>query len=131
MVPLRGSRGRRWTAARRFHGWLATWAQGRRRKRVAAALPAGPIAPGNLSLADVATWIELTWQDRSGDEQGFRVYRKVDGGSFALWQSLGPNVTTTQDVSVLTGHNYSYYVTAYNAVGESAPSNTVSETYGA
>lgn len=79
----------------------------------------------------MATWIELTWQDLSGDELGFRVYRKVDAGSFSLWQSLGPNVTTTQDLTVSAGHWYRYYVTAYNAAGESAPSNTVDEVYGA
>ena len=108
--------------------------QDRRRARAAAGLPAVPAppnAPTNLVLTDVATWIQLTWQDQSNNELGFRVYRKVDAGSFGLWQTLGANVTITQDLSVLIGHLYEYYVTAYNATGESGPSNTVAETYGA
>src|SRR5262245_16819354 len=84
-LAIKGSRGRRWTASQRFQGWLATWLQDRRRARAAAGLPAAPAppnAPTNLVLTDVASWIELTWQDTASNELGFRVYRKVDGGSF-------------------------------------------------
>jgi hypothetical protein len=108
--------------------WWVMRSQKRRRKRDSAS--GAPNAPANLTLADVSNWIQLTWQDMSSNEQGFRVYRKVDGGSFGLWLSLGANSTTTNDAGVLVGHVYAYYVTAYNAVGESAPSNTASETYG-
>ena len=102
--------------------------QKRRRKRDSS--PGVPVAPANLTLADVSNWIQLTWVDMSSNEQGFRIYRKVDGGSFGLWLSLGANSTTTNDAGVLVGHVYAYYVTAYNAVGESTPSNTAFETYG-
>jgi hypothetical protein len=40
-----------------------------------------------------------------------------------LYQTLGPNVVSYQDNSVIISHLYTYYVTAFNAVGESAPSN--------
>ena len=111
--------------------WVAHWLQGRRRKRAAShAGPSVPNPPAGLNLSDSGNAIQLTWQDISSNEQGFRVYRKVDGGTFGLWQSLGAGVTTTLDNSVVVGHTYSYYVTAYNAAGESPATNPVSELYG-
>ena len=59
----------------------------------------------------------------SGNELGFRLYRKVDAGAYGLYQTLGPNVVSYQDNSVIISHLYTYYVTAFNAVGESVPSN--------
>jgi hypothetical protein len=67
----------------------------------------------------------------SSDEQGFHVYRNADFAGFVIWRILGPNVTSVQDTGVAVGHNYAYYVVAFNAVGESGPSNVVSEVYGA
>src|SRR5439155_8429233 len=113
-----------------LRSWWALWLQGRRRKRIAA-VPAVPVAPSSLDALDNGILVQLTWQDLSSNEQGFRVYRKVDGGSFGLWRTLGANIVTTQDTGVSVGHFYAYYVTAYNAVGESGPSNTVSFVFGA
>jgi len=111
---------------------VAQYLEDRRRARAQAhALPSVPNAPGSLGLTDGANYIQLDWSDLSGNEQGFHVYRNADGAGYVLWRILGANVTQTQDLSVVTTHVYAYYVTAYNAVGESAPSNVVSETYGA
>ena len=107
--------------------WIALEEQNRRRARQ----PKGPIAPANLNANDNGTLIELTWQDLSADELGFRIYRKVEAGAFSLWRTLGPNVTLTQDSSVVVAVLYTYYVTAYNANGESAASNIVSARFGA
>ena len=112
-----------WGGSRRRQ-WLWLWAEGRRRKR-AAARPAVPIAPGNLVAVDNATYVQLNWNDLSADELGFRVYRKVGGGSYGLWQALGANVVQVQDSGVVTYETYAYYVVAFNAVGESAHSNGV------
>ena len=43
MFPHQASRGRRWSPARRFRGWLATWMQNRRRELFVAA----PVISGN------------------------------------------------------------------------------------
>jgi hypothetical protein len=51
---------------------------------------------------------------------------KGTSGAFGLYQTLGVNVVTYQDNAVVNAHWYYYYVTAFNAVGESAPSNQVS-----
>src|SRR5262245_53676173 len=104
--------------------WLTLWLEERRRARAAThAGPTVPNAPANLIGTDWVTFIVLDWQDMWSNELGFRLYRKVDSGAFGLYQTFGANVVTYQDNAVVNAHWYYYYVTAYNAVGESAPSN--------
>jgi hypothetical protein len=112
--------------------WLTLWLEDRRRARAATHVgPAIPNVPANLVATDWGTYIGLTWQDMSSNEVGFQLYRRVDGGGYALYQILGANVTSYNDTSVIFAHQYFYYVTAYNAVGESGPSNTAFLTFGA
>jgi hypothetical protein len=112
--------------------WMLIWLQGRRRKRAAShAGPPVPNAPANLVGEDLVTFIQLTWQDMSSDESGFHLYRKVDAGSYQLYQILGANVTSYQDSAVITGHSYRYRVAAFNAQGDSAQSNEVFLVFGA
>ena len=116
----------------RLRNWAVWMLQQRRRVRALAdAGPAAPKAPTNLIGSDGANYIQLGWSDLSGNELGFRVYRNDNGAGYVLWRTLGANVVNTQDATVVVQHVYSYYVTAYNAVGESGPSNVYSETYGA
>ena len=106
--------------------WLAQYLEGRRRRRLAAAIPSGPQPPNppvNLVGTSSGDHIELSWNDMSTDELGFRVYRKVDPGGYGLLQSLGPGATGAQDYDVVFAQAYRYYVVAFNAVGESAQSN--------
>ena len=54
--------------------------------------------------------MELTWDDRSEDEEGYTVYR--DEQAIA---TLAPNSTYYVDVAfVTTGETLSYYVQAFN-----------------
>jgi hypothetical protein len=107
--------------------WIALWLEDRRRGRAATHVgPTVPNAPANLQGMDGVTYIQLNWQDMSDNELGFRLYRKVDSGAYGLYQTFGPNVVSYQDASVVLLHWYYYYITAYNAVGESGPSNEVS-----
>lgn len=91
---------------------------------------ATPTAPTTL-VAEVVSGSEvsLSWADRSGNESGFRVYRKT--GATVVWTvigSVGSNVTTLRDNGLSTGTTYLYRVTAWNSVGESTASNEVSVT---
>src|SRR5580765_6796670 len=114
------------TSKRLLRRWIALWLEDRRRARAAThAGPTVPSAPANLAATDYVTYIMAAWQDMSGNELGFRLYRKVDAGAYGLYQTLGPNVVSYQDNSVIASHQYRYYVTAYNASGESAASNEV------
>src|SRR6476620_2494722 len=120
------------TSKRLLRRWIALWLEERRRGRAATHTgPAIPNAPANLNAADEGIDVGLTWQDMSNNELGFRLYRKVDAGAYGLYQTLGANVMTYQDHSVVVMHQYFYYVTAYNALGESGPSNEVFLTFGA
>jgi hypothetical protein len=109
-----------------LRSWVALFLQERRRVRAAThAGPTVPNAPANLIGSDLVTYIQLDWQDMSNNELGFHLYRKVDSGSYGLYQTFAPNIVTYQDSAVVISHWYYYYITAYNAVGESAHSNEV------
>jgi hypothetical protein len=85
-----------------------------------------PNAPTSLHQLRGPCPIRLAWADNSDNEDGFRVYRSVDGGAFAALPDLPANTTTFTDTGSSGGHHYSYYVVAFNADGESSPSNTIS-----
>lgn len=88
--------------------------------------PVLPIAPTNLTITGhTINSVSLMWMDNSTKETGFKIYRKVDGGSFSLFQTVAANTTTWTNTGLNTGHTYYYHVTAYNDKGESAPTNNV------
>jgi len=85
-----------------------------------------PAAPTNLGAATIsATQINLDWQDNANNEGGFRVYRAEGQKAFALAAQVPANSTSYQDKNLKCNTQYRYRVTAVNAAGESAPSNTV------
>jgi len=90
----------------------------------AATYPCTPSAPSNLSaLAVSQSQIDLSWQDNSNNETGFKIYR--DDSHIA---TVGANVTSYQDTDLGCATTYSYYVKAYNSAGDSGPSNTANAT---
>ncbi len=90
-----------------------------------------PTAPAGLTATAVSeTRIDLSWTDTSSDETGFRVYRST-GGSYQLVGTVGANTSTFSDTTLSPCTTASYYVTAFNANGESSASNVASgETSG-
>ena len=89
-----------------------------------------PASPTNLVASVVSpSQVNLSWTDNSTNEAGFRVQRKVSGGS--TWSELnltGQNVTFFQDTQVLGGQSYSYRVIGFNQTGDSGPSNEATVT---
>ncbi len=93
-----------------------------------------PQAPENLAVGLVGkTFVQLSWTDKSINEQGFYVERSDNNGT--TWKRVGtttePNVgavASFQDNSVKAGTQYLYRVQAYNATGVSAYTNFVSAT---
>jgi fibronectin type 3 domain-containing protein len=75
-----------------------------------------PGSPGNLSSGMIgSTEVELTWQDNSDNEDGFRIYR--NGEEIA---TVGANVTSYTDTGLQPGTSYNYRVVAFNESGESS-----------
>jgi hypothetical protein len=88
-----------------------------------------PAAPSGLVISfPTPTDVQLDWDDNSDDESGFYINGASDGGSIT-----GLTDTTANEVSYLFEDELGdppegqkcYNVTAFNAAGESAPSNTV------
>jgi fibronectin type 3 domain-containing protein len=88
-------------------------------------------APSNLKATAVSdSQINLNWTDRSDNEKGFIIERRISSGSYAEIASLEPDTTAFADTGLLSGVTYSYRVKAYNDEGESAYSNVVSLSTG-
>ena len=85
-----------------------------------------PAAPSNLAGSVGANrLVTLNWTDNSSNEQGFYVERAAKGKNlqFARIATVGVNVRTYSQTE--TSGQWVYRVQAYNAVGVSSYSNTV------
>ena len=88
-----------------------------------------PGAPSNLvGIAISYRTIQLTWQDNSNDEDGFKVACNTHGGSnYYEIGDLLENTTTFVYSGLDPLETFNYYIQAYNAIGE-ANSNVVEVT---
>ena len=84
-----------------------------------------PAAPSALTATAVSsTRIDLSWIDKSGDEDQFRIERKTGAaGTYAQIATVGANTTGYSDITLVAGTTYYYRVRAWNASGDSAYSN--------
>jgi hypothetical protein len=79
---------------------------------------------GRYAISD--TKATLMWQDRYGDELGFKIERRQ--GSKGIYKEIaivGPNVTTFTDTGLNPGTTYSYRVRSFNSYGDSEYSNEI------
>jgi hypothetical protein len=93
--------------------------------------PTAPNAPSNLSATvGSAASVNLTWQDNSSNEDGFKVeYADNSGFNNSTIVQLGvPNTQSYSVTGLTTNTTYWFRVFAYNGVGASGYSNTVSAT---
>lgn len=96
-----------------------------------------PNPPSNLNAVEGQQWnhvyVDLTWTGSTNTTHFVRynIYRKngavSDTGSFVK-RYTNIRVPNFRDKNVQGGNTYSYYVTAYNNLGESASSDTVEIT---
>ena len=83
-----------------------------------------PDAPSNLVATTVSSsQIDLTWQDNSSDETGFKVERKAGSGSYSQIATVGAGVTSYSNTALSASTTYYYQLRAYNAAGNSDYSN--------
>ncbi len=80
----------------------------------------------------VGRYVWLRWEEDSNMEDGFRIYRSADGVQYDLIEELPANATEFVDTDTVNGlqvgSTYYYYVTAFNEVEETSPSNMQSVT---
>lgn len=79
-----------------------------------------PAAPANLDGEIISgSEIKLTWSDNSNNETGFKLERRQSGSGldYAPLATVGVNVLTFRDTTVVAGNAYYYRVRAYNGVG--------------
>jgi len=80
-------------------------------------------APTLLSAIATPDQVDLTWQDNSPDEAGFKIFR--DGQELTPSPRVNtPNVTTYRDLGLNCGTTYYYEVFATNIYGDSLKTDT-------
>ena len=88
-----------------------------------------PSAPSDLAAeATSPTEVSLSWTDNSDNEDGFKIERKQEGGTFSVIATLPPNTTTYTDTGLTPDTTYTYRVRAYNSFGYSDYSNEAEVT---
>ena len=93
------------------------------------AIPNAPAAPSSLTALVISpSQINLSWTDNSDNETGFKIERAVGGGVFAAVTTVGAGVSSFINSGLAAGTAYTYRVSATNAVGDSAYSNTAAGT---
>ena len=88
-----------------------------------------PLPPQNINAKTGKDYVLLTWDPPRGNGSaalsGYAIYR--NGVKIA---TVGSEVRSYNDTTVVTGNTYYYYVTAISDVGEGDPSATVQATPG-
>ena len=86
-------------------------------------------APTNLEVESTGSdYVTLSWEDKSTNEDGFKVERKTGGQAYEEIASLPAGRETYDDDSAAPATEYSYRVKAFNSSTASAYSNEVSAT---
>ncbi len=87
-----------------------------------------PPAPSNLKATSASsTKVNLTWNDNSTNEAGFKIYRKAGEDGWVLMSKPGANVKKFSDTTATNNSSatlYQYYIIAYNDSGNSPKTNT-------
>ena len=88
-----------------------------------------PAAPTNLTATETGTsTIDLSWDDNSIDENGFKIERKTDGNRFSQIAQTAADAVSYNDTGLNDNTTYTYRVFAFNNSGNSAYSNEASAT---
>lgn len=84
-----------------------------------------PSAPSDLTATATAPdTIALAWTDNSGDENGFRIERSLDGTTWGVLDTAAADATSYDDDTCDANTRYYYRVCAYNAGGDSDYTST-------
>lgn len=84
---------------------------------------------GGATTTISATEIQISWNDNSTSEDGYRIERRPSGGSYAELTTVAPNTVFYDDSGLTAGAAYDYRITAFNTTGDSASIETSGSTY--
>lgn len=88
-----------------------------------------PLAPSVLGATPISvSRIELQWTDESDDEDGFRIERKISGGTYEEVTTVSPNVTRYYDIGLDSSETYTYHVCSYKGDCSSTWSNEAAQS---
>ncbi|MFN3648336.1 MAG: fibronectin type III domain-containing protein [Armatimonadota bacterium] len=88
-----------------------------------------PNAPGTLQASAVSsTRVNLTWQDLSSDETGFKIERRTASTAYTQIGTAAAGATSYSDTTANAGTTYTYRVRATNGNGDSLYSNEATAT---
>ncbi|NQU05837.1 MAG: SUMF1/EgtB/PvdO family nonheme iron enzyme [Calditrichaeota bacterium] len=88
-----------------------------------------PDAPSGLQAEAVSSsQIDLSWDDNSDNEEGFKIERKTGADAWSEIQQVGSNVESYNNLGLEPATTYNYRVAAYNGIGDSGFSNEDSTT---
>ena len=91
--------------------------------------PGAPEAPTGLTVTAASSEaIDLAWTDNADNETSYKVERSIDGTNFNLLTILASDAESWQDTGLPYNTLYYYRVWASNTDGDSAYSNTASDT---
>ena len=76
-------------------------------------------APLNLILVDIVGGIRLTWDDVCSDEDGFEIWVSINGGAYALLDTVAADVETYDDMTDYSGQPVEYKIRAYKGTSYS------------
>jgi cyclomaltodextrinase len=79
-----------------------------------------PSAPRNLLLSYSNGAVNLSWEDTSSSEDGFRIFGSTDGITFTFLSSVDPGVEEYTDTNLTPNSTKYYQVVAFNGAGESS-----------
>jgi hypothetical protein len=83
-----------------------------------------PSGVASASFTITSSSLTLSWQDMSTNENGFAIERKPgSAGSYSQVATVGSNITSYQDTTLVSGSMYCFRVKAFNSTQASAYSN--------
>ena len=88
-----------------------------------------PVAASGLNATTASsTQINVTWNDNSDNETGFRLERRIGVGSWSTVTTTAANATSYSNTGLTPSTTYEYRVFAVNGAGDATASNTDSAT---